>query len=132
MPYISPSARPQRAARVNLEEVTPVVLRVPDGRRCAGKLRVISVTGGLVSLSPPLEIGLAVKVMFLTDKGPVLGAAQMLSPVAWDRQPFRFLALCEDDRSKLCAAIQSKLAKIRRELEERSNALGQMEKFRAW
>jgi hypothetical protein len=132
MPYVSQSARPQRAERVNLEEVTPVVLRVPDGRRCAGKLRVISVTGGLLSLSPPLEIGLAVKVMFLTENGSVLGAAQMLSPVAWDRQPFRFLALCEDDRSKLYAAIQSKLAKIRRELEERSREREQIEKFTAW
>jgi hypothetical protein len=132
MPYVSQSARPERAERVHLEEVTPVVLRVPDGRRCAGKLRVISVTGGLLSLSPPLEIGLAVKVMFLTENGSVLGAAQMLSPVAWDRQPFRFLTICEQDRSRLYATIQSKLTKIRREIEQRSQERGQMEKFRAW
>ncbi|HEY8669802.1 MAG TPA: hypothetical protein VIL63_03095 [Terriglobales bacterium] len=132
MPYVSPSARPQRAERVNLEEITPVVLRANDGRRCAGTLRVISVTGGLLALSPPLDTGLAVKVMFLTEKGSVLGAAQMLSPVAWDRQPFRFVTICEQDRSRLYSTIQSKLAKIRRELEQRSQERAQMEKFRAW
>ena len=132
MPYISPSARPQRAERVNLEEITPVVLRDNNGRRCAGTLRVISVTGGLLALSPPLDTGLAVKVMFLTEKGSVLGAAQMLTPVAWDRQPFRFVGICEQDRSRLHATIQAKLTKIRRELEQRSQERVQMEKFRAW
>ena len=117
---------------MNLEETTPVVLRYNDGRRCAGTLRVISVTGGLLALSPPLDTGLAVKVMFLTEKGPVLGGAQMLSPVAWDRQPFRFVTICDDDRSRLHATIQSKLAQIRREFEQRSREREQMEKFRAW
>jgi hypothetical protein len=45
--------------------------------------------------------------MFLTDSGPVLGAAEMLSPLSWGQQPFRFLALGESDRRILGSAIQS-------------------------
>jgi hypothetical protein len=132
MPYIPQSPDRQRAERVSLEDSTPVVLRSPDGRRCSGKLQLISVTGGLLCLSRPLETGSAVKVMFLTENGSVLGGAQMLSPVAWDRQPFRFVTLYDDDRVRLQATIQSRLAKTRREFAQRSQEREQMEKFRAW
>jgi hypothetical protein len=71
-----------RAARVRLSDITPAVLRFPDGHRTPGKLEVISLTGGLLSLSAPLDRGSRVKLMFLTGTGTVLGAAEMLSPVA--------------------------------------------------
>jgi hypothetical protein len=41
--------------------------------------------------------------MFLTQKGPVLGAAEMLSPVSWTQQPFRFVALAYGDQRRLLA-----------------------------
>ena len=40
------------------------------------------------------------QTVFLTHAGPVLGAAEMLSPVTSGLQPFRFNALCQDDRSR--------------------------------
>ena len=58
-----------------------------------GSLEVFSSTGGLLSLQKPLIRGTRIKVMFLTQSGPVLGAAEMLSPVSWTQQPFRFVAL---------------------------------------
>jgi hypothetical protein len=41
--------------------------------------------------------------MFLTQTGPVLGSAEMLSPVSWTQQPFRFVALASGDQRKLQA-----------------------------
>jgi hypothetical protein len=98
-----------RAPRINLADFTPAVLRFQDGQRASGKLQVLSITGGLLSLPSPIDQGSQVKLMFLTHRGPVLGAAEMLSPVTSTQQPFRFVSLPVDDRRRLGAAIQSSL-----------------------
>jgi len=90
-----------------------------------GKLQVISLTGGLLCLPEPLEQGCLVKLMFLTRGGSVLGAAEMLSPISWKLQPFKFVRLYDDDQRRLQTAIQSSLDQNRRDV-------GQMERFRAW
>ena len=136
MPYLpqlqsQPSGR--RAERVRFEESTPVVLRFPDGKRSSGQLQVISTTGGLLCLPQPLQPGAVGKLMFLIQGGgSVLGEAQMLTPMSWERQPFRFLMMHEDDRTRLQSAIQSRLAKTRRQSEQRGKEREQMENFRAW
>ena len=132
MPFLPQAHSPRRPERVRFEEATPVVLRFPDGRRFSGQLQVISITGGLLCMSKPLQQGSVVKLMFLAKTGSVLGSAQMLSPVAWDRQPFRFVALHEDDQSRLHAAIQFSLEQTRRQNEQRSREREQLEKFSAW
>jgi hypothetical protein len=66
-----------------------------------GNLEVISSTGGLLRLSKPLILGTRIKVMFLTESGPVLGAAEMLSAISWTQQPFRFVALTYGDQRRL-------------------------------
>src|SRR6266849_8970012 len=76
----SPSAA-WRAPRVRATEYTPAVLRFPCGDCATGSLEVISSTGGLLRLSKPLIRGTRIKVMFLTQSGPVLGAAEMLKSV---------------------------------------------------
>jgi hypothetical protein len=106
LPQTIPSIRP---TRVRFAETTPAVLRFQDGRRTTGQLQIVSITGGLLSVPRPLDKGSHVKLMFLTDSGPVLGAAEMLSPLSWGQQPFRFLALGEGDRRILGSAIQSSL-----------------------
>jgi hypothetical protein len=63
--------------------------------------------------------------MFLTGKGSVLGAAEMLNPISWSLQPFKFVGLYDDDQEKLQAAIQSSLKRNRQDH-------GQMERHRAW
>jgi hypothetical protein len=125
MPYFPLPQAPQRAPRACFAETTPAVLRGQDGRRVRGKLQLISVTGGLLSLSRPLDRGYQVKLMFLTRCGSVLGAAEMLSPVSWGLQPFKFVRLYDDDQRRLQAAIHSSLDRNRRDH-------GQMERFRAW
>ena len=99
----------QRAPRVHLADFTPAVLRFQNGDRAAGKVQVLSLNGGLLSLTSPINQGSQVKMLFLTRTGPVLGAAEMLSPVTSTQQPFRFVSIPVDDRRRLGAAIQSTL-----------------------
>jgi len=115
----------QRPPRVHFAEVTPAVVRVPDGQRTSGKLRVVSLTGGLLSLARPLPQGAVIRLLFLTAAGPVLGTAEMLSPVFSGMQPFRFVALYDDDHNRLHAAIQSSLDSNRRDQQN-------IEKCRPW
>lgn len=106
---ILPKYRKQRSPRVSLEEMTPAVLRFADGHRTAAKLKVLSVTGGLLSLSQTVDQGSRVKLIFVTHAGPVLGGAEMLSPVSQALQPFRFVSLPVEDQLRLGAVIRSSL-----------------------
>jgi hypothetical protein len=85
------------------------VLRFADGQRASAKLQVLSLTGGLLSLSNPLVGGSKVKLMFLTQAGAVLGGAEMLPPVTSTLQPFRFISLPLDDQRKLGTTIEASL-----------------------
>jgi hypothetical protein len=82
---------------------------LPDGQRTPAKVKVFSITGGLLSLLKPLAQGSLVRVMFVTHAGPVLGGAEMLSPVGEVLQPFRFVSLPDEDQRKLGAIVQSSL-----------------------
>jgi hypothetical protein len=106
MAYLPPTLA-NRRARSWLADSTPAVLRFEDGRCTPGKLQVISLPGSLLCLSNLLGQGSRVKLIFLTNSGPVLGAAEMLSPISWTQQPFRFLTLDECDQRRLRAAIRS-------------------------
>jgi hypothetical protein len=63
--------------------------------------------------------------MFLTGAGMVLGSAEMLSPLSWGLQPFRFLSLTCDDQNKLEITIQQSIDQSRTDH-------GQIERSRAW
>jgi hypothetical protein len=95
-----------REPRLRLTDLTPAVLRLQNGGCITGSLDVISLTGGLLCLSRPVDRGSNVKRMFLSRNGPVLGTAEMLSPVSWTRQPFRFIALSYGDQHRLQAATR--------------------------
>jgi hypothetical protein len=109
MTHLPHSQTNWRSPRVQLTDMMPAVLRLPDGHSHRGNLETLSLTGGLLSMSNMLDRGSRIKLMFLTQTGPVLGAAEMLSPVSTTRQPFRFLALAEGDQHKLRTVIQSSL-----------------------
>jgi hypothetical protein len=86
-------------------------IRFDDGQRSRGKLYSISVTGGLLKLAKALSHGDFVEIGFQTKVGTVIGMAEMLSPTrkATDGilQPFRFIALGDDDHRNLRMALQS-------------------------
>lgn len=125
MKFLPQSQPATRAKRVYFAEPTPAVLRLADGRRVPGKLKVVSLTGGLLSMSHPLDTGRNAKLMFLTGAGMVLGSAEMLSPLSWGLQPFRFLALTYDDENRLKITVQQSIEQSRTDH-------GQIERSRAW
>jgi hypothetical protein len=95
----------RRAARVQLGDSVLAAIRLEDGRRAKAKLQTISATGGLLRMPQSLGKGDFVEVAFQTQAGPVHGMAEVLSPMRKTTdgvlQPFRFVALEDDDHRRL-------------------------------
>jgi len=94
-----------RFPRARLEGTNPAALRLTNGQTIAARLRVVSVTGGLLALPKPVAEGSQVRLIFLTQPGTVLAGAEMLQPVGDGLQPFRFVSLAADDQLRLGAFI---------------------------
>ena len=99
----------RRAARVQLGDSVLAAIRLEDGRRTKAKLQTISATGGLLRLPHSLGRGDFVEVAFQTQSGPVHGMAEVLSPMRKTTdgvlQPFRFVALEDDDHRRLRTSL---------------------------
>jgi hypothetical protein len=99
----------RRAARVQLGDSILAAIRLEDGRRTRAKLQSVSVTGGLLHLAQSLAQGDFAEVAFQTQSGPVRGMAEILSPARKTTtgvlQPFRFVALEDDDHRRLRASV---------------------------
>ena len=81
-----------------------------DGQRAKGKLQTISITGGSLRLVKALAEGDFVEVAFQTQSGPVHGMAEMLGATRTGDgvlQPFRFIALGDDDHRNLRMVVDS-------------------------
>jgi hypothetical protein len=107
-----PQVHPQRRSpRIQLGGSIPALVLLEDGQRAKGKLQTISVTGGLLRLAKSLSQGDFVEVAFQTQSGPVRGMAEMLTPVRaasdGSLQPFRFVALGDDDHRNLRMVVDS-------------------------
>jgi|SRR5215470_217368 len=106
MSLIYPSTSRSRPPRMRLAQ-TQAVLRFASGERIKGRLQVISVTGGLLWLDTPLDLGSRANVMFLMDAGAVSGTAEMLKPLSGTQQAFRFVEIGKTERSRLEKTIES-------------------------
>ena len=99
----------RRAARIQLGDSVLAAIRLEDGRRTKAKLQTISATGGLLRLGHSLGQGEFVEVAFQTQAGPVHGMAEVLSPMRKINdgvlQPFRFVALEDDDHRRLRTSL---------------------------
>src|ERR1700687_3351387 len=99
----------RRAARVQLGNSVLAVIRLEDGRRTKAKLQTISVTGGLLHLPRALATGAFIELAFQTQSGPIHGMAEILGPVRQGTdsvlQPFRFVALEDDDHGRLRTSV---------------------------
>lgn len=100
----------RRAARVQLGDSVLAAIRLEDGRRTKAKLQSISVTGGLLEMSHSLGQGDFVEVAFQTQAGLVHGMAEVLTPMRkmpeGVLQPFRFVALEDDDHRRLRTSLE--------------------------
>lgn len=102
--------RKQRAFRVEFHGPVPAAIRFEDGRHRPGRLRRISLTGGLLRVSQPLIPGCLVDVTFVSSAGPVLGVAELLSPASATLkclQPFKFIMIDDDNYRRLNSLILS-------------------------
>jgi len=100
----------RRASRVQLGDTVLAAIRLEDGRRTKAKLQSISVTGGLLQMPESLGQGEFVEVAFQTQAGPVHGMAEVLSPMrslpSGVLQPFRFVAIEDDDHRRLRTSLE--------------------------
>jgi hypothetical protein len=111
-----PQTHPQhRAQRVQFGSTIPVVIKLNDGRSARAKLQSVSETGGMLRLAGALEQGNLVEVAFQTESGSVKGMAEILEPTRKSKdgtlQPFRFIALEDDDHLTLRSALDTRVDK---------------------
>jgi hypothetical protein len=92
-----------------------VVIKLNDGRSARAKLQSISETGGMLRLAGALEQGNLVEVAFQTESGAVKGMAEILQPTRKSKneimQPFRFIALEDNDHLTLRNALDTRVDK---------------------
>src|SRR5215470_672215 len=97
----------RRPPRFRLTQITPTVLQFQNSDVTEGELQIVSRTGGLLSLATPLEYGSVATLMFPTHKGLVSGIVEMLRPISWGSQPFRFVSLEAVEQNRMHAAFDS-------------------------
>jgi len=107
-----PQVHPQRRSpRIQLSGSVLALVVLEDGQHTKAKLQTISITGGLLRIARSLSQGDFVEVAFQIQGGSIRGMAEMLSPVRaaseGSLQPFRFVALGDDDHRALRMAVDS-------------------------
>jgi hypothetical protein len=103
----------ERSPRVKLHGSVAAAVMADGGQRAHAKLQTISITGGLLQLQQELSTGDFVEIAFQTQAGAICGMAEMLRPTRKFQsaclQPFRFIALGDEDDRKLRMALDSAL-----------------------
>lgn len=103
----------RRSPRVQLNGSVAAAIRAEGGQKARAKLQSISITGGLLQLPVELSSGDFVEIAFHTRSGAIHGMAEMLQPVRKFQsaclQPFRFVALGDEDHRKLRMALDTAL-----------------------
>ena len=111
MTYFPQPNPSKRARRVKLPSSVVVALRSDGSQPVRAKLHELSTTGGLLVLSKALEQGVFVEVAFQTSHGIVRGMAEVLSARSKSKsgclQPFRFVALEDEDHTRLRMTLES-------------------------
>lgn len=101
-----------RAPRLFLNAARPAVIRFEDGRWSPAKLMAISLTGGLLQLNKPVVPGALIELVFMSQGGPVLGLAELLSPASATLrclQPFKFIVIDDGNQEKLTQLISESI-----------------------
>ena len=110
MTYFPQPNPAKRARRVKLPGFV-VAVRSEGSQPVRAKLHTLSATGGLLILAKALEQGDFVEVAFQTSHGIVRGMAELLSARSESKsgclQPFRFVALDDEDPTRLRMILRS-------------------------
>ena len=101
----------RRAPRVQLNGSIAAAIHAESGERARAKLQSLSINGGLLQLPAEMSVGDFIEIAFHTRSGPIHGMAEMLPPTRKYQsaclQPFRFIALGDDDHRKLRMALDA-------------------------
>ena len=113
MTYFPESNPANPARRVKIRESIVVAIRSEGSQPIRGKLHDLSATGGLLLLSEAFEQGDFVELAFPTSAGTVHGMAELLATKQESPsgclQPFRFVALDDENHATLHKALESLL-----------------------
>ncbi|HKN35547.1 MAG TPA: hypothetical protein VJX16_20075 [Terriglobales bacterium] len=106
-----PRSNPEhRARRVKLQGSVLALVRLENGRNIRARLHQLSGTGGILSLSEPLDESIKVEVIFHVGSTTVRSRAELLFPMWATKgylQPFRFTDLPGEERSRLESNLKS-------------------------
>lgn len=101
------------ARRVKVRGSVIVAIRSEGAQPVRAKLDDLSATGGLLVLSQALEQGDFVELAFQTTQGTIHGMAELLAAKykasSGCLQPFRFVALDDENHTRLRLALASLL-----------------------
>ena len=110
MSYFPQPKRGQRARRLRLGGSIVVAIRAGGSRSARATLRELSVTGGLLLLPKALKRGDFVELAFSTSKGTIRGMVELLTArpksISESLQPFRFIALADEDHNRLRMIVE--------------------------
>lgn len=112
MSPFSPMYRAVRAPRVGLRGTVPITIQLENKRLHAGKLYRLSITGGLLELTPYIDERTKVLMVFQVGAGLLQGKAEMMFPMRGGMgyfQPFRFTGFAPGARHMLEAHISALL-----------------------
>src|SRR5262249_44277997 len=111
MTYFPQPNPANRERRLKLGGSIVVAIRLEGSQPVRAKLHELSATGGLLLLSKAFENGDFVELAFPTSKGTVHGMAELLvarrESTSGCLQPFRFIALADEDHTRLRIALES-------------------------
>lgn len=111
MAYFPQPHPANRQRRLKVGGSVVVAIRSEGAQVVRAKLHELSLTGGLLVLSKAFTEGDFVEVAFSTSKGTVHGMAEFLRPknqsISGCLQPFKFVALEDEDQSRLQTALES-------------------------
>ena len=101
-----------RAPRVNLQGIVSATIHLENGRQLTGKLRTLSVTGGLLDVAVCLDERIEISLMFRFGTGILQSKAQLLFPMRGGMgylQPFRFTTIGMKERQTIQAEVAALL-----------------------
>ena len=111
MTYFPQPHPANRERRLKIGGSVVVAIRSRGSQPVRAKLHELSTTGGLLLLSKAFEQGDFEEVAFPTSKGTVHGMAELLAArcesTSGCLQPFRFVALHDEDHTRLRMALAS-------------------------
>src|SRR5215470_2707296 len=106
----------KRSPRLQLNGTVGAAIQSESGQHERGKLQTLSLTGGLLELRYPFAAGGFMQISFHTRAGVVHGMGEMLPAVnkfsSACLQPFRFIAMGDDDHRRLRMSLASALDRV--------------------